>query len=348
MRYLLTILTSIQLIAGYIIKTGPSGIMNNHRYLTKIFFLELDCSKYLNDEDIIHSFPFPVHMNPAIQNTETTFAQMNDKYNVISLKIAYEECVPSSIYCLKSLSLLKIVNTNFCYSNQRLPADIERLASTLTELYIDTKMTHLPNEIGKLKRLHKISIVNAGLESLPNSIGDLSLLIFLILTNNSLSSLPTTMTNLRSLQHLKLSDNPNLRSIESLNGYPSLQFLDTRNCPIKILPKNLPQLMALYMTNNKLKHLNGIESLGKATDGKKTFDFDGNRIKTITPRISYVRKLSQLNLRCNLLEVLPTNIFNISTLELLDIKSNHIPDRDLKKYIAKFNVTNPNMKLFHD
>jgi Leucine-rich repeat (LRR) protein len=348
MRYLLTILTSIQLVAGYIIKTGPSGIISNHRYLTKIFFLELDCSKYLNDEDIIHSFPFTVHANAAIQNTATTFAQMDDKYNVISLKIAYEECVPSSIYCLKSLSILKIVNTNFCYSNQQLPADIERLASTLTELYIDTKMTHLPNEIGKLKRLHKISIVNAGLKSLPNSIGDLPLLNVSILSNNSLSVLPRTMTKLQSLHHLTLSNNLNLYSIKSLNGHPSLRFLDTRNCPIEILPKNLPQLMALYMTNNKLKHLKGIESLGKATDGKKMFDFDGNRIKTITPRISYVRKLSQLNLRCNLLEVLPTNIFNISTLELLDIKSNHIPDRDLKKYIATFNVTNPNMKLFHD
>jgi Leucine-rich repeat (LRR) protein len=351
--YLLTILTLIQLTTGYIIKTQSSSTVNNHRYLIESVLFssisEIDCSKYLNDEDIIHNLSFTVHINPDIPNPAMTVAKMDNKYNVFSLKITYAECVPSLIFCLKHLSTLEIVNTNFCHFEKRIPPEIELLASSLTELRIsNTKIPHLPNEISKLTRLHTLKLINISLESIPDSIGDLLSLKILILNDNNLSTLPETMTNLELLQYLTLSNNPNLRSIKSLNGHPSLGFLEMRNCPIELLPHNLPQLTVLHMTNNKLSHLNGIESLGKATNGNKIFDFDGNRILTITPSIDSVRNLYQLQLGRNALVVLPSNMFNIPTLAHLDIRSNRFPARDLQIYISQFSATNSNLKLVHD
>jgi Leucine-rich repeat (LRR) protein len=344
-------MTSIQLTIGYIIKTQSSSTVNNHQDLIKLFLfsiLEIDCSKYFNDEDIIHNFPFTVHMNPGIQNTGMTIAKIDKKHNVFLLKIAYKECIPSLIFCFKHLSILEIVNTSFCHFEQRIPSEIELFAPSLTGIFIfNTKIPRLPNEISKLKNLHTLKLVNVGLESIPDSIGDLLSLKFLNLNSNNLSTLPGTMTNLKLLQHLTLSNNTNLRSIESLNGLPNLKFLDTRNCPIELLPYNLPQLRALHMTNNQLKDLYGIESLGKATNGTKTFDFDGNRIETITPSIDSVPNLYQLRLGRNLLKSLPYDMFNITTLAHLDIKGNRFSDRDLKIYISKFNAANPKLNLIH-
>ena len=74
------------------------------------------------------------------------------------------------------------------------------------------------------------------------------------------------MTKLRSLQQLTLSNNPYLRSVQSLNGHPSLKILDTKNCPIELIPRNLPQLTTLHMSNNNLTTLIHIETLGKSNE----------------------------------------------------------------------------------
>jgi Leucine-rich repeat (LRR) protein len=244
---------------------------------------------------------------------------------------------------------LEIINTSFCDSEQRLPAEIIRLASSLTELEIsDTKIIELPNNIGKLKLLEKLILSDAGLKSLPKSIGALSSLMTLILDHNSLSSLPKTMINLRSLHQLTLTNNPKLYSIESLNGHRNLTYLDTRQSPIQFLPKNLPKLVHLDMSDNNLTDLYNIESLGNESNVSKVFYFVGNNIETITPRFSDVRNLSGLNLARNQLEVLPTAIFNIPTLHKLNIKSNYVPYSDIQKYISKFRETNPKLEFLHD
>jgi Leucine-rich repeat (LRR) protein len=270
---------------------------------------------------------------------------INDR-EVPSMKIVNQESVPSLIYCLKHLTKLEIVNTSFTDIEQGFPDEIKFFASSLIDLYIqDTKIINLSNDISKLKRLQTLKLSNTGLTSLPDSIGDLPLLNFLQLPYNNLSSLPLSITKLRSLQQLTLSNNPYLRSVQSLNGHPSLRILDTKNCPIELIPRNLPQLTTLYMSNNNLRKLIDIETLGKATDSKKMFDFDQNRIETVSPRIGHVRNLYRLNLCCNKLKVLPKNILNIATLSYLNIKCNPFPPRDLKEMVSKFRTTNPKLKL---
>ncbi len=316
-------------------------------YVILFYILEIHCSQYRNDEHIISSFPFNVYFNPATPNSRTTYAFMNiSDHKVTRLKIVNQKSVPSLIYCLKHLTKLEIVNTKFTDIEQGFPDEIKFLASSLIDLHIyNTKITSLSNDISKLKRLQTLKLSNTGLTSLPDSIGDLPLLNFLQLPYNNLSSLPSSITNLRSLQQLTLSNNPYLRSVQSLNGHPSLRILDTRNCPIELIPRNLPQLTTLYMSKNNLTTLIDIETLGKATNSKKMFDFDQNRIETVSPGIGHVHKLYRLNLCCNKLQVLPTDIYSITTLSELNIQRNPFARLDLKKMIFEFREKNPTLKL---
>jgi Leucine-rich repeat (LRR) protein len=325
--------------------------ISHDQYLSNfvLYSIEIDCSQYADDDHIIRSFPFTVHTDPAIQNSDTNFASMNNNRNVVSIQIVNQTFVPPLIYCFKHLSKLEIVNTSFCDSQHQLPVEIEHFSSSLTELRIsNTKITHLPEQIGKLKRLDTLELSNTGLMSLPNSIANLFSLKFLLLPNNNLTSLPMTMTNLRSLQRLTLSNNPNLRSVQPLNNHPSLRILDTRHCPIELIPHRLPQLTTLYMSNNNLTKLTGIETLGQATKNKKSFDFDRNHLESVSSQIHHVPNLYRLDLDYNLLNNLPRYMFKITTLSYLNIQHNRFPSRDLISMVSKFRASNPNLTILHD
>jgi len=248
--------------------------------------------------------------------------------------------IPSTIFRLKYLEQLIIENTCFSPCNRpKIPSHIECLASSLTELSIyDTKITHLPNQIGKLINLQVLKLSNTGLKSLPHSIGDLSSLTILYLPNNNLESLPITIKNLRLLKQITLSNNPYLHSVQPLNGLPSLSILDTRHCPIKRIPRHLPQLTDLSMTNNSLTKITGIQTLGTETNSKKMFYFDMNSIESVPPQIRQVKNLFRLNLNDNKLETLPSDIYNMSTLQFLFVNNNFLSDNELKKIFIQFKI----------
>ena len=307
----------------------------------------LDCSQYATDTQIIKLFPFHVHRNPTFRYSTTTYAVMNESDNIHYMNIANQKCIPSIIYCLKHLQQLYVRNTSFCDSKERLPAKFEYLASSLSHLGIyDTRITRLPRQIGKFKHLEFLELFNNSLRSLPSAIGNLSSLTFLSLSNNKLKSLPTTIANLRFLRQITLKNNVHLRSIQAINGLPSLITLDTRHCPIEHLPLYLPQLTNIHMSNNSLQDLDGIESLGNGTSKQKAYHFDKNQIRSIPPQIRFVNNLYWLNLNHNQLDNLPTDIFDILTLSHLYIRDNRFRPQEKKIIAAKFNDTNPKLKLY--
>ncbi len=318
---------------------------NPQRLYTKISQAN---SSVENDEDIVTSDEFTVPINPINRNSKSYASAYNG--HIIHLEVIDKKFIPSTIFGLKYLKRLEIKNTCFypC-DRQEIPSHIEYLASSLTELSIsDTRITHLPKQIGKLKRLQALKLSNTGLNSLPDSIGDLSLLAMLYLPNNNLKSLPVTIKNLRSLQQITLTNNPHLRSIQPLNGLPALRILDTRHCPIEVLPQNLPRLTDLSMTNNSLTKLSGIETLGRGTNSKKFFYFDKNHIKFIPTQILQVKNLFRLNLNHNQLDNLPEDISKITTLSYLNIQHNPFDPQDLKKIVSRLHNTNPNLTISHN
>ena len=255
------------------------------------------CSKFVNDEDAVTFPEFTIPLDSP--NTHSTSSGWtNENGHIFHLEIINEKFLLSTIFALQQLKRLEIRNTCFRPCNRSsIPSRIECLASSLTELSIaDTKITHLPYEIGNLLLLKTLKLSNTGLMSLPSTIGRLSALTILYLPNNHLHSLPITIRQLRSLQQLTLSNNPALHSVEPINTLPSLMILDTRNCPIEFLPRDLPQLTTLYMSNNSLTYLTGIETLGTQTNRRKSFYFDRNPIRFISPRIRHIKNLVRLHL----------------------------------------------------
>jgi Leucine-rich repeat (LRR) protein len=304
-----------------------------------------NCSEYANDDNIRRLFPFPVELKkgkPLLQ----TYALTNQKNNIYYLNIFKQMYFPRVTFCLKHLEELYVRRTSFVLFYDQLPPIIQVLSSTLIKLEIEeTTIRHLPNEIGKLTKLEKLKLSNTGLLSLPDSIGDLSSLKFLTLTDNKLTSLPETINKLRSIQEIILTNNPYLHSIEPVNGLPLLKSLRTDNCQIECLPRNLPQLQALYMTKNNLIHLTDIQTLGNETNGRKSFYFDWNFIQSIPSNIQYVRNLNSLNLNHNQLKTLPFSIFNMNTLDNLSIQNNSFSDDDLEQMVKIFKCTNSKLIL---
>ena len=231
-----------------------------------------NCSIYENDYRIVMSFPFDVAVDLPNENDKTTYVKTDKNENIYYLNIANEMFVPDAAFCLKHLRQLSVRNTPFCNLNFQLPAEIELLAHSLNYLSLDNiAITHLPKQIGKLTNLIRLEITNTSLASVPDDIGNLTSLEILNLSNNNLTELPPTITNIPTLSKLKLNNNFNLRTIQTLNGHRSLISLQTDNCPIKRLPRNLTRLTNLYMSNNSLSDIIGIKTLGYASPNEKIF-----------------------------------------------------------------------------
>ncbi|CAF0982531.1 unnamed protein product [Adineta steineri] len=310
--------------------------------------LLFNCSGFKTDDDILQSFPFNVELNSIIQSPEITYGLLDENNNIYFLNIFNEIYFPSSGFCFKHLKQLDVRATSFQNGNNTIPAEIQYLAPTLTDIRIyDTIITHLPYEISKLEKLQTIKCSNTSLMILPDFIGNISSLIFLSLPNNMLTSLPTTIVNNQLLRQIELGNNPYLNSIQSLNDHPSVKYIEANNCSIENLPVNLSQLTDLYMPNNKLKNLRNIQTLGRATNTKKYFYFNQNRIRSITPQIRYVKNLYFLNLDGNQLKNMPSSILYMNTLRYLYIQSNHFGNTELATIISKFKTTNPSLKIFY-
>ena len=304
-----------------------------------------NCTVYEDDYRIIMAFPFDVAVDLPNENDETTYVKTDQNENIYYLNIANEMFVPRAVFCLKNLKSLSVRNTPF-YNNFQLPAEIELLAHSLNFLSLNNvSIVRLPKQIGQLTNLIRLEITNTGLASVPDDIGNLTSLEILNLSNNNITELPTTITNIRTLTELNLNNNFNLRTVQTLTGHRSLISLQINNCSIKELPRNLPRLTSLHMSNNNLNHIFYIKSLGYATPNEKSFYLDNNQIKHIPRQIKRVQNIAFLYLDHNSIPALHPNFFNIKALRYLCISNNHFTNDNLKKYSDIFMTQNPKLKL---
>jgi Leucine-rich repeat (LRR) protein len=221
--------------------------------------------------------------------------------------------IPLTLFCLNKLRVLSIQRS----------ATIELLASSLVKLRIhETPIITLPDQIGKLKLLDTMELHWTGFVHFPTSISTLSSLRILSLIGNDIASLPTSMRQMTSLTHLTLSNNPRLTSLETINGHPSLTVLIANNCSFEQIPQNLPKLKGLYLSNNDLTSLDGIETLGNASNTSIEFYFSRNRIGIIPTEILLVKNLAVLNLNNNTLSYLPEELMRLPSLAELHLKDN--------------------------
>jgi flagellar motor component MotA len=168
---------------------------------------------------------------------------------------------------------------------------------SLTELDISSNnknLKTLPDSIGNLKNLTKLSIHYSDIEKLPESIGDLISLRELILNDNKkLTSLPGSIGNLKDLEKFELSCSP-----------------------IKLLPDciyNLEKLTELSLENNKnMEWLP--DSIGKLKN-LATLNLRGSAIKKLPDALAHCSSLDCIDVRDTNINSFPDFISSIKSLE---------------------------------
>lgn len=121
-----------------------------------------------------------------------------------------------------------------------------------------TGLTTLPAVLGELKQLQYLNLRNNQLTSLPPQIGQLPQLVNLDLRFNALQQLPDTIGQLSGLQMLNLSGNQLVSLPAQVGQLTELTHLDLRNnlfatFPSAVFP--LPNLQQVDLQDNPIVHV---------------------------------------------------------------------------------------------
>lgn len=155
----------------------------------------------------------------------------------------------------------------------------------------NNRLTTLPDSIAKLTHLQKLDLSRNHLATLPDSIGELWELKILYLNNNQLTMLPDSILRLKQLQILNLNRNELTMLPDSIGHLVQLRELSFFQNQLTTLPYSigqLAQLRFLSLTGNRLSMLP--DSIGQLLL-LQTLYLDDNRF-TILPES--LRKLGRL------------------------------------------------------
>lgn len=120
------------------------------------------------------------------------------------------------------------------------------------------KLTELTENIGKLKKLEVLDISNNQFKFLPETIGGLHALIKLSAENCNLVELPKMIKNLKHLEILKLSNNRLHELPEEIGDLESLKELYLSGNALTKIPEsiqNLKNLSVLVLEDNALREI---------------------------------------------------------------------------------------------
>ncbi|CAF3694475.1 unnamed protein product [Rotaria sordida] len=294
---------------------------------------EIDCTIYDNDLDAVNMNPFYVERSQA--SYPRTFALYDYTLKVTELSIVDDVNPSSSIFCVKNLQKLQLINTNLTI----LP-DIKNFQQ-LTSLLIQTDNgiidQHLPSEFGQLRSLSDLTLSNIkNLEDLPNEIEHLIDLTSLTLQNMpNFNKIPDeSIGKLIYLNRLNLIDLPNLSNIPStMNNFQLLQQLEITKTNINNL--SLDNLMSLYGLKISF---NSILKTVQITNMLKLYSIDiRNNNELLTLTLQNLSSLQSLSIPSNtkLISLDMENLSAISTISITD--SAQLKSIILKKF-SKLNT----------
>lgn len=135
------------------------------------------------------------------------------------------------------LDKLEFLSFEFCFNLKSLPKKF-KLRSLRTLLLTGcTKLEAFPDIVGEMKWLEKVCLHGTAIKVLPSSIENLTGLKVLTVTYcKNLTNIPSSIYKLRHLKRLllegcsRLDEFPLNCNGHSLSGFPTLRFLDLRNC----------------------------------------------------------------------------------------------------------------------
>lgn len=175
----------------------------------------------------------------------------------------------------------------------------------------------LPESIGELESLKRLSIHKGKLKKLPNSLGNLTNLQYLVVNyidNDGYTSLPNTLVNLNKLERLNVSHSSIEELPEGISNMTSLIGIDAESSKLKTLPTDfgyLPNLAQLELEDNELEYLP--ESFGYLSK-LSMIDMDNNKLKSLPESIRNMSSLNTIHINNNELESLPESIGDLNNL----------------------------------
>uniref|UniRef100_A0A5S6QHV9 Gelsolin-like domain-containing protein n=1 Tax=Trichuris muris TaxID=70415 RepID=A0A5S6QHV9_TRIMR len=138
----------------------------------------------------------------------------------------------------------------------------------------------------------------------PEAVGDMVGLRWLKLNHTQLDKIPEQLSRLKNLEHLHLIDN----ALTSLHGELS----------------DLPNLRSIIARKNQIK-ISGIPTDIFDMQDLTVIDFSHNNLKETPPNLDRARSAIVLNLSCNMMESIPSQLFiNTADLIYLDLSSNKL------------------------
>ncbi|KAM6115459.1 p53-induced death domain-containing protein 1 [Pterocles gutturalis] len=162
------------------------------------------------------------------------------------------------------------------------------------------------------------------LTHLPPDIGNLRRLTHLDLSFNSLSTLPSCILHLPSLRVLLVSHNSLVALPEDFGSLSKLTFFSAMKNHLKDLPQSIGELVVLQdldLSENALEFLP--EEIGKLHSCTE-MDLSGNRLLSIPDSLANLKSLRRLHLHSNLLVTVPASLASLPNLSRLDLQNNHL------------------------
>lgn len=186
----------------------------------------------------------------------------------------------------------------------------------------DRKSPEIPESLGALRKLEKLSLSGNQLTALPEWLGQLTQLQSLNLFGNQLTALPESLGQLTQLQELSLNNNQLSALPEAVGQLVVLEELWITGNELTTLPESvweLAELRELALGGNQLTTLS--DALGKLRVLQKLWLWS-NRLTTLPESLGRLSALEDLSLEDNQLTSLPESLQGLTSLKHLHLHDN--------------------------
>ena len=210
--------------------------------------------------------------------------------------------LPDSLFLCPNLETLELVN----WKLDRLPKQLGKLRN-LKEITI---LNNQPSSTLRLPRNTTVTELNfrgeAGDRRLPRSYRKFRALETLDVSRNQLTSLPNT----RGCKRLKrVTASFNNITLEDLRGRQATSLTD------------------LNLSNNKVRRVP--ESIGRFESLKK-LSFNNNQVEYVSNKLSSLRSLEEIHFYKNKLQSIPEPVYSLPKLKVIDLYFNEIEKADVR------------------
>jgi Leucine-rich repeat (LRR) protein/GTPase SAR1 family protein len=195
------------------------------------------------------------------------------------------------------------------------------------ELSLDyLKLSKLPESLGQLTQLKRLSLYQNQLKELPESLCKLTQLMHLVLSGNQLKELPAWLCRLTQLRILNLSENQLKGLPEWLGQLTQLGRLDLSNNQLKELPESLCQLTLLHKLILSTNDLTELPKWLCFLTRLEEFNISNNQLIELPESLSQLIQLRILNLSNNQLKELPESLGQLAQLLEFNISNNQLKE----------------------